>query len=308
MKTIDIVCIGEVLIDFIGHEIDKPIHYTKNYRRFLGGSPTNVAVNAARLGLQSLLVATCGKDGLGNYILEKLQKTTVDCSGIRQDSEFPTSVIMVSKSTTTPDFVAYRQADAQIVESQLSIDVLAKAKIFHTTCFALSKNPAQQTIVALAKKAKTLGLQTSIDINYSEKIWSNREEARTIITSYLATEPLVKLSEDDCLRWFEEKKTEAFIFDYFHKLGAKIICFTKGKEGVTVSEKGKVPYTQPALPIDEVKDTTGAGDAFWTGFLYGQIATKTIEESVEIAQKLAKIKLKNIGKLPEDFTMEDLMV
>lgn len=66
MKTIDILCIGEILIDFIGHEKNVSISETKNYHRFLGGSPTNVAVNAARLGLNSAIIASCGKDGLGD--------------------------------------------------------------------------------------------------------------------------------------------------------------------------------------------------------------------------------------------------
>lgn len=308
MKTIDIICIGEVLIDCIGHEVDTSICQTKNYHRFLGGSPTNVAVNASKLGLNSLLVATCGKDGFGDYIVEKLQKNGVDCSSLRQDETHPTSVIFVSKSTTTPDFVAYRQADAQILESQVAEEKLKQAKIFHTTCFALSKNPAQQTILTLAKKAQSLGLQTSIDINYAEKIWPNKEEAKAVIASYLQTKPIVKLSEDDCLRWFGEEKTEAFIFNYFHSLGAQLICFTKGKKGVVVSEEGKQPYVQPALAIDEIKDATGAGDAFWTGFLYSQIFKKSLDESVALAQKLAAIKLQSVGKLPEDFTIEDLVV
>lgn len=300
MKTIDIVCAGEVLIDFIGHEVDKPIRYTKNYHRFLGGSPTNVAVNTARLGLRSMLVATCGADGLGQFIIEKLQKSGVDCSALRQVTTHPTSVIFVSKSTTTPDFVAYRQADTQILESQLSDEILGKAKIFHTTCFALSKNPAQQTILTLAKKAHLLGLQTSIDVNYSEKIWPNKEEAKAVITSYLQTKPFVKLSEDDCLRWFGEVKSEAFIFNYFHNLGAQLICFTKGKKGVVVSEQGKEPYAQAAITIDEVKDATGAGDAFWSGFLFSRIENKSLEKGISIAQKMAALKLQNLGYLPDN--------
>ena len=60
--------------------------------------------------------------------------------------------------------------------------------------------------------------------------------------------------------------------------------------------------------IDAIKDTTGAGDAFWTGFLFGQITYKSVEESIKLAQKLAAIKLQSIGQLPEDFKVEDLVV
>lgn len=302
-KTIDIISVGEVLIDFIGHEINTPIIKARDYHRYLGGSPTNVAVNAARLGLKSVLVATCGQEGLGEYIIRKLNKYDVITSQIRKSETEPTSVIFVSKSTGTPDFIPYREADCQIIPSQIPDDLLGKAKIFHTTCFALSKNPARTTILESAKKAKALGLQTSIDINFSERIWTNREEAHLVLKDYLSNNPLVKVSEDDCLRLFGETKTDDFIFDYFHSLGASTICLTKGKDGVLLSDTTQGLFSQNAIPIQEIKDTTGAGDAFWTGFLYGKLKQKSLDESITMAQKLASIKLQNLGRLPDNINL-----
>ncbi|MFM6914611.1 MAG: carbohydrate kinase family protein, partial [Aquirufa sp.] len=236
-KTVDLICAGEVLIDFIGHEVNTSINRTKDYHRFLGGSPTNVAVNATRLGLKSVIVATCGEDGLGEYIVRKLKDNHVITTQVRKSETEPTSVIFVSKSTGTPDFIPYREADYQILPSQIPDELLESAKIFHTTCFALSKNPARTTIVESAKKAKALGLQTSIDINFSERIWPDREDAKQVLREYLSTNPLVKLSEDDGYRLFAASKTEDYIFDYFHDLGASTICLTKGKDGVVWSDK-----------------------------------------------------------------------
>lgn len=305
MKSIDIICIGEVLIDFIGHEVNTSINRTKDYHRFLGGSPTNVAVNAARLGLNSVLVATCGQDGLGDYIVRKLKGNNINVNHISKLESVPTSVIFVSKSTETPDFIPYREADCQILESQLPDETIADAKIYHTTCFALSKNPARNTILNRAKKAAELGLKLSIDINFSERIWPNREEAKQVIADYLSNNPLVKLSEDDCYRLFAEVKSEDYIFEYFHNLGASTICLTKGKKGVVLSDKKEGLFFQDALPIDEVKDATGAGDAFWTGFLYAQLQNRSLNESISIAQKLASIKLQNVGRLPDDINLEE---
>lgn len=304
-KKIDIISVGEVLIDFIGHEVNTSINRTKDYHRFLGGSPTNVAVNAARLGLKSVLVATCGQDGLGEYIVRKLKANNVITSQIRKSENEPTSVIFVSKSTGTPDFIPYREADCQIDKSQISDDLLECAKIFHTTCFALSKNPARTTILESAKKAKALGLQTSIDVNFSERIWPDREEAKLILKEYLSTDPLVKLSTDDCYRLFAEAKTEDYIFEYFHALGASTICLTKGKDGVVLSNITYGIFHQRAIPIPDIKDTTGAGDAFWTGFLYAQLLNKNFEETITIAQKLASIKLQNVGRLPDDININE---
>jgi fructokinase len=307
LKTIDIICIGEVLIDFIGHEVNTSINKTKDYHRFLGGSPTNVAVNASRLGLHAVLVASCGNDGLGDYVIRKLKSNHVNFQHVRKSETTPTSVIFVSKSTETPDFIPYRQADCEIFESQLSDEIIEKAKIFHTTCFALSKNPARETILNRAKKASELGVKLSIDINFSERIWPNREEAKQVLKEYLANDPLVKLSEDDCYRLFDEVKSDAFIFDYFHQMGASTICLTKGKNGVVVSDTKQGVFFQPAFQINEIKDTTGAGDAFWTGFLYAQIQNKSIEDCVTLAQKLAGIKLQNVGRLPDNINIKEII-
>jgi fructokinase len=306
-KTVDLICAGEVLIDFIGHEVNTSINRTKDYHRFLGGSPTNVAVNATRLGLKSVIVATCGEDGLGEYIVRKLKDNHVITSHVRRSETEPTSVIFVSKSTGTPDFIPYREADYQILPSQISDELLASAKIFHTTCFALSKNPARTTIVESAKKAKALGLQTSIDINFSERIWPDRDEAKKVLKEYLSTNPLVKLSEDDCYRLFAASKTEDYIFDYFHELGASTICLTKGKDGVVLSDKEFGMFHQQATRIDDIKDTTGAGDAFWTGFLYARLLGKDFEETITIAQKLAVLKLQNVGRLPEGINIQEYL-
>jgi len=306
-KAIDILCVGEVLIDFIGHEVNTSITKTKDYHRFLGGSPTNVAVNAARLGLKSALVATCGQDGLGDYIIRKLNRNAVITTYVRKSEIEPTSIILVSKSTSTPDFIAFREADCQISPVQLPEQLLESAKIFHTTCFALSKNPARRTILEGAKKAKAIGLQTSIDINFSERIWPDREEAKEVLKEYLATDPFVKLSEDDCFRLFAEAKTEDYIFDYFHGLGASTICLTKGKDGVVLSSVQHGMFRQKAKLIEDIKDTTGAGDAFWTGFLYAQLVGKNLEETITIAQRLAGLKLQNLGRLPETINIQEYL-
>ena len=307
MKPIDIICIGEVLIDFIGHEVNTSINRTKDYHRFLGGSPTNVAVNSSRLGLHSVLVASCGQDGLGDYVIRKLKANNVNTDFIGKSETIPTSVIFVSKSTETPDFIPYRQADCEIFENQLPDEIIANAKIFHTTCFALSKNPARQTILNRAKKAAELGLKLSIDINFSERIWPDREEAKQVLSEYLSNDPLVKLSEDDCYRLFASVKSEEFIFDYFHKMGVSTICLTKGKNGVVVSDIEKGLFFQKAIPIEEIKDTTGAGDAFWTGFLFAQLRQYDLNTSITIAQKLASIKLQNVGRLPDDININELV-
>ena len=74
------------------------------------------------------LVASCGQDGLGDYVVRKLKSNNVITSQIRKSEVAPTSIIFVSKSTETPDFIPYRQADCEIFENQLPDEIIANAK------------------------------------------------------------------------------------------------------------------------------------------------------------------------------------
>jgi fructokinase len=303
MKKIDILCVGEVLIDFIGHQSEVLINDTRDFHRYLGGSPTNVALNSSRLGLNAALVATVGKDGFGEYVFKRLNEANVNTEFIKILKNKPTSVIFVSRSKATPDFIPYREADTEILTDQISSDVLRQTKILHTTCFALSKNPAQATILKKAEEGYQLGCKLSIDVNYSGKIWKSREEALSIIKLYCKFNPLIKISEDDINRLFDKSLTHDRIFNFFHDLGVDIVCLTLGSKGVKLSQKDHNIIELPAIKIEKVMDATGAGDAFWSGFLFAYIKNKSIKDCLEIALKLAALKLQNVGRLPDNINI-----
>lgn len=302
-KEIDILCVGEVLIDFIGHQSDVLINNTRDYHRYLGGSPTNVAMNTARLGLKPKMISSVGNDGFGEYILKRLNEVNVNTKYIKKLDNKATSVIFVSKSKGTPDFIPFRQADSYITEDQITTDTLTNTKIFHTTCFALSKGPAQATILKKAEEAFNLGCKLSIDLNYAKKLWKSQEEALKVIKTYCSFNPLIKISEDDMLRLFEKELPHQEIFEFFHNLGVETVCLTLGEKGVKLSEKNKNIIELPAIKVEKVIDTTGAGDAFWSGFLFAYIKEKSVQECLEIALKLAALKLQNVGRLPDNINI-----
>jgi len=302
-RDIDILCVGEALVDFIGHQEGVHINNTRDYHRYLGGSPTNVAMNTARLGLNTTLVASIGNDGLGAYILERLNEVEINIDQIKKIETSPTSIIFVSRSLDTPDFIPYRNADFLITEDQIPTSLLEQTTIFHTTCFALSKNPAQETIIKKAKEAYNLGCQLSIDINYSEKIWQDKENALTIIKEYCSYNPLVKISEDDIARLFGSNLSHDEVFNFFHTLGVDIVCLTLGKNGVKLSQRNKKLIQKPAIKISKVMDATGAGDAFWSGFLFAYLKNHSTEDCLQIALNLAALKLQNVGRLPNNINI-----
>ena len=300
IRNIDVLCVGEVLIDFIGHQQEVLINNTRDYHRYLGGSPTNVAMNCARLGLKPVLISAVGNDGFGEYVFNRLNEVGISTDKIKQVENKPTSVIFVSSTDGTPDFIPYREADACITENQIPHEILKRTQVFHTTCFALSKNPAQATILKKAQEAFELGSKLSIDINYAKKLWNSQQEALEVIKSYCKFNPLVKISEDDMSRLFEERRPHSEIFEFFHDHGVDTVCLTLGREGVKLAQKGKEVIQLPAKKIEKVMDATGAGDAFWSGFLFAYVKARPIEDCLEVALQLAALKLQNVGRLPDN--------
>jgi len=187
-----------------------------------------------------------------------------------------------------------------IVPEQLPDSLLSQVSVFHTTCFALSKAPAQQTILGAARRAHDVGARLSIDINYSEKIWPEREEAVACIKEYCAFNPLIKISEDDMERLFKKQLSHDEIFAFFHELGVEVVCLTLGSKGVKASHKQDGIISLPAVKIEKIMDATGAGDAFWSGFLFGYLKKSSLEHCLKTALKLAALKLQNVGRLPEN--------
>lgn len=308
-KPIDIISTGEILIDMIGQKMNHPLSQTKDFQRLIGGSPANVAFNLNTLNLNVQFIGSIGTDGLGEYILNQFKNQNLSSEGIRQDENLPTSIIIVSKTSQTPDFIPYRAADCQIHAKQFKKDILQNAKIFHTTCFALSQKPAQDSIFQAAKIAKHYGAELSIDLNFSSKIWPDKTQALDIISEYLKLKPLLKISQDDVNRLLGKTMSHKAIFEYFQtKFDLNRIYLTLGSQGVKYLDRDAKIIHLPAKPIKDVKDVTGAGDAFWSGFLYGFTKGFSQEKCIKIAMKLASIKLQHLGQLKKSIDLDNLLI
>lgn len=294
-----VLSVGELLADFLGQTFTENLFDAADFTRFQGGSPANMASNMARLGNLSALVACVGNDNLGRFLVEEVAKTGIDVSYVATDPTEPTSIVVVSRTKATPDFIAYRTADRLIRPEHLPDHLLAQAALFHTTCFALSREPAQSTIVDAAHRAAALGVQVSIDANYAPSIWPDRQQAWQILRAYCATGALVKLSEDDAARLYGHPPiSQQQILADFHKMGAKLVCLTLGAEGSLVSvHQGTDVVRVPGQSLTVV-DATGAGDAYWAGFLTAYLDGYVPADCAQAGARLAALKLTRKGPLP----------
>jgi fructokinase len=303
-KTIDVLSVGELLIDLISTDFAETFEGVENFKRIPGGSPANLGMNMMRLGNRVRLVACVGQDAMGGYLSDYVQSLGFDTDSILRVPQ-PTTLILVTRSQKVSDFEAYRGADCQISASQLSDEMLNQTKIFHTTCFALSKKPAQTNILNAAKKAAELGCKLSIDANYAQKIWQNRKEARKMVAEYVSNGAFVKISEVDWERLYGSPLTNPkAAAEHFLDLGASEVCVTLGGDGCYVAAATGGSFL-PARKV-EVKDTTGAGDAFWSGYLTARLDGHELLEAATAGRRMAELKLAHFGPLPK--TIERLKI
>jgi sugar/nucleoside kinase (ribokinase family) len=292
-----ILCVGELLIDMISTGFAETFAEVTDFKRMPGGSPSNLCMNMARLGNKAQLVTGVGNDDMGKYLVEYVEAIGVDCSLVEY-KPVPTTLILVTRSVAVSNFEAYRGADKEITITQLPDEVLKNTRIFHTTCFALSLDPAQSTIMAAAEKAYQLGCQLSIDANYAQKIWQDRTQAQAIVAQYCRMGALVKVSEVDWERLYGEKMTDyKAAAAHFLQLGAKEVCVSMGGDGCYVASAQEAHFLE-ARPV-EVKDTTGAGDAFWSGYLTAWLDSHNLLNKAKAGRRMAELKLGYFGPLPE---------
>ncbi len=298
-KPYALLAAGELLVDLIGHERVTDLSESRDFHRYQGGSPANLAANVARLGNRVALVACVGRDNLGKYLKTRVAEAGVEMQFVAEDPLQPTSLVVVSRSTGTPDFIAYRTADRMLHPEHLPDRLLAQAAVFHTTCFALSQPPAQQTLVDAALRAAAAGCQLSLDANYAPTIWPDRGEAWRVIGEFVRPGALVKLSDDDAERLYGQPVSDDRVLADFHALGAKLVCFTKGAKGSLLSwNGGSDRQAVPVKPVAEVVDATGAGDAYWAGFLTAFLDGHQPPACAEAGARLAARKLSRSGPLP----------
>lgn len=235
-----------------------------------------------------------GNDGIGRFLLEIIKQSGLDEQYIQISTSEPSSIVLVTKSRGTPDFIAYRHADACI--SFIDEKLLEQCAVIHSTAFALSKQPAQSSILNAMERANSTGKIISIDWNFAQQIWG-ADKGTNVFQRVMQMKPLLKVSVDDTERFVGKKMNIKECRNWLDNYNAKAICLTCGKEGVWYKEKQLPWQFLEAVPIDTVIDVTGAGDAFWAGFLIEYMNANKIEPCVKNGLAVAAMKIKKMGPL-----------
>jgi fructokinase len=297
-KRLDIITLGEVLIDLISSEPAISLREAEAFERFLGGQPTNLAVNMARLGFKSGVCACLGEDGFGRYAYEQMKAAGVNVDNLQKSLEAPTSMAIITRHPGTADFLIARGADAHLAWTQSLGETAAGSRIVHTSAFGLSRDPARSTILKALKAARNSGAIVTLDPNYHPKFWPDTSDYLSILEDAYGHVAITKPSLDDCSRLFGAGKTPTEYIERFIDWGCETVILTMGADGLLLATSSGERYKLEANNV-QVADSTGAGDAFWAGFLSALLEDESLIDAARRGQVLAEVKVRAFGPLAD---------
>ncbi len=287
---IDVLSIGEILIDMISDSYHS-LTEDNGFHAFFGGSPANLCMNINRLGGKAHLVAAVGKDRFGDYLIHHLEKEAIDTTLIQRVDQ-STSMVVVNKSKGSPIPIFYRGSDYNIHLTDQLEQAIRQTKIMHISSWPLSKPSSRKVIYDAVKIAKEVGVLVGFDPNYHPGLWDDGENGIEIMKEMVSHSDIVKPSEDDAFRLFGDDTPENQI-EKFHALGCPVVLMTLGKDGAIASFDREKTYYQ--TKATKVVDTTGAGDAFWSGFYTGITQGKTVAQALDLGFSTSAYKLQFTG-------------
>ncbi|HEX9923104.1 MAG TPA: PfkB family carbohydrate kinase [Anaerolineae bacterium] len=268
----DIVCLGELLIDMFPAEIGRRLVEVSAFHPKPGGAPANVAVAAARLGAQSAFIGKVGDDAFGHFLIDTLAREQVETRGMRLDESTRTTLVFIALiDENTPEFVFYRNpgADMMLRADELDHNLLQQAKVFHFGSISLIEEPSRRATIEAVRLARQSGALVSFDVNYRPSLWPNSDEAYRLIMTMLPQVNLVKVNRDELALLSGSTDLEAGSQALLQH-GPDLGVVTLGPDGsyFRLADGGE---HIPGFRVQTV-DAVGCGDAFTAGLLTQLVA------------------------------------
>ncbi len=262
-----VLCVGEMLIDFIGADSRYNLSHQESFMMKPGGAPANVACAIGALGGDSLFFGAVGNDGFGDFLEHKLKHFKVDTINLVR-SEKPTTLAFVSVDQSgARDFVFVRGADADLHLAELDEKSYNASGIIHFgAATGFLDGHLNRTYLQLLINALADGKCVVFDPNYRSAFWAKDKDAFIQrVMPFIEKAHLIKMSDEEaCLISGLTDLEMAKVF--FKSRFDGTFAITLGDKGVDVFNKVWSVHV-PAAKVS-VKDTTGAGDAFIGALLY----------------------------------------
>lgn len=321
---LDVITIGRSSVDLYGQQIGGRLEDMASFAKSVGGSPTNMAIGAARLGLKAGLITGVGDEHMGRFILEQLAREGVATEGVKTDSDRLTALVIlgVLNDRSFP-LIFYREncADMGLTEADVDEGFIARARAVVVTGTHLSTPSAYAMCRKAMQAAKAAGRKVALDVDYRPNLWGlaghGAGEERYIrsdtVTAHVQTilglcDLIVGTEEELHIAGGSQDTLEAM--RAIRRLSNALIVCKRGPMGCVVFP-GPIPddieagVRGPGFPV-EVYNVLGAGDAFMAGFLRGWLRDEPLERACAYANACGAFAVSRLLCSPEYPTFEEL--
>lgn len=323
-RSLDLIAIGRSSVDLYGEQVGGRLEEMRSFAKYVGGSPANTAIGAARLGLSAGLITGVGADHMGRFVKEQLAREGVDLRGVKDDPARLTALVILGiRDRETFPLIFYRDncADMALTESDIDADFIRSAGAVLVNGTHLSQPNVFAASMRAVDIAKSAGGKVVFDIDYRPVLWGleardkgeNRFVASAEVTARLQkVAPLCDLivgtdeevhilggSQDTitALRAIRAKSKALIIL----KLGAQGCAAFTGAIPDTI-EQGLVVRGFPV----EVFNVLGAGDAFMAGFLRGWLRGEGVERCCTLGNAAGALVVSRHGCAPAMPSWEEM--
>ena len=269
---LDVLTMGRVGVDIYPLQASVALEDVTTFAKYLGGSATNVAVAAARLGRSTAVITRTGHDPFGRFVHQALKQYGVSDQYVTEVPGLPTPVTFCE--IFPPDdfpiyFYRYPKApDLEIRAGELDYDAIRAARVFWVTTTGLSAEPSRSATLA-ALRARARAGHTVLDLDYRPMFWPSREAAREAVGEALGLVTVAVGNLDECDMAVAEgdprRAGQALL-----RHGPGLAVVKQGPRGVLAVTKAGV--TESAPVSIKVLNGLGAGDAFGGALCHGLLA------------------------------------
>ncbi len=280
---LELLTVGRISIDLYCDQIGAGWDAARTFSKAVGGSPTNVAIAAARLGHRAAVYTKVGADPFGEVAIAELRDFGVDTRYVATEPETVTPLAFgVLDPPEDPPLLFRREPpapDLQLRLGEVDREIVATVPMLWVTGSALSQEPSRSTVEAMLE-ARARRRHTVLDLDYRPTFWSSREEAQSKIGAALDHATIAVGNREECaVAVGSDDPAEAAA--RLRRRGVELAIVKLGGDGVLVSSDEGERLVEP--PAIEVLCGLGAGDAFGGALCHGLLSGWPPERAVAFA-------------------------
>jgi 5-dehydro-2-deoxygluconokinase len=285
----EVLTMGRIGVDVYPLQVGVSLREVDTFGKYLGGSPSNVAVAAARYGRRSAVITRTGQDPFGEFLHDALRGFGVDDRYVTAVPGLPTPVTFC-EMFPPDDFPLYfyrfpKAPDLEIRADDLDLDAVRNADVFWVTVTGLSQEPSREATLA-ALRARGRKGTTVLDLDYRPMFWSSRQQASRWVQEALPHATVAVGNLDECDTAVGEREPYAAA-RALHAAGIELAVVKQGPAGVLASD-GTITTEVAPVPV-EVVNGLGAGDAFGGALCHSLLAGWDLERSMRFCNAAGAI-------------------